>query len=1006
MLSPRRKVKALLAQFDDSDSESEQRNVAKNSIGSTEPLDAAEKIEDTRGLLCDSPSINTIAGPMSSKNMRSAVSKASLVAHMKEKDANETAQDRDSRTAGNSAADAYTRMRQQMGLGKDPQEVRGLHTPGRESDVDELQNAPADDDNLPSGASSPRIIIEQDGTRSPSPLFFSSPAGDDSQSGPSSKRSNQLSDWNGSSIDARTHPDSKFNALVEKHRRLRLAREAAEETKRIERLAQLKNAASKSSCNVGRAAFSDSTDESDMSDGGVGRRMTQAPRPARKASRKAMVEMHRETQRINRNMQLAHQAKTNKMITKESLLAKFDFLSTPSAAMKPQNEPENEPAASSSITSAMASDTEAARKEATPPTSPLLPIAKAPFTVRAMTPETQKTDAAADRPDLPRTRKRIPLAEVTRDPAAIARREGNSWGPSALVKGSTQTPALDSGEGSDSDLEIVQQQPEPKKLAAFERLPPKKSREKSSHLILRTLANLPSASPTAKDISITAATMETQLTKAARRQAHQEREEKLKELRAKGIYIPDEEERLKEQQEVEDLVEQERQKNVEIRRMERKAAKQDGTYVEETLLDAESEDDEDCESQEASSLDDAVSGSEQEEDNASDEEGQASEGHSEKASLHTEHRPPGPESSGINGAQGVFGHENQTIEDDDVVGDDSCAEEKSGKDRMVSTSVSGVVRQSMRSRRPIIDSDDDENGDDAAEKPKAAKLPSPVGETPRSAPRSARRTIPGLQMSDDLPMGLTQAFAATMAEAGTQEEHVTSPEIHRSLSTREMPSPACVAATGLRRLDSVDIVTDSQPATQNQIAQLVPSLSSIQEPSHPPAETSATQTSFVPTQDVGCVMSPFKDSRFDSPAVEVHSTVDTALLAPQTPPARQSMSRLRRGRNPENMDDQARATAVGEPDAAAAKVSPQCSFTTLKGGARKVSKAAAFDKTTSIAKDAVDEAAEESEDEYAGLGGVSEDEDGEEEREADRAMIDYDEGVGHGDEGKLAGFYA
>ena len=64
-----------------------------------------------------------------------------------------------------------------------------------------------------------------------------------------------------------------------------------------------------------------------------------------------------------------------------------------------------------------------------------------------------------------------------------------------------------------------------------------------------------------------------------------------------------------------------------------------------------------------------------------------------------------------------------------------------------------------------------------------------------------------------------------------------------------------------------------------------------------------------------------------------------------------------------------------------------------------------FDKSKSHAKEIVDEAAEESEDEYAGLGGASDDEVGEED-EDDRGMIDLDENIGEGDEGKLAGLFA
>ena len=65
-----------------------------------------------------------------------------------------------------------------------------------------------------------------------------------------------------------------------------------------------------------------------------------------------------------------------------------------------------------------------------------------------------------------------------------------------------------------------------------------------------------------------------------------------------------------------------------------------------------------------------------------------------------------------------------------------------------------------------------------------------------------------------------------------------------------------------------------------------------------------------------------------------------------------------------------------------------------------------FDKSKSNARNVVDEAAEESDDEYAGLGGVSDDEGNDEENEDDRGMIAHDTQVGKGDEAKLAGLFA
>jgi mediator of replication checkpoint protein 1 len=64
-----------------------------------------------------------------------------------------------------------------------------------------------------------------------------------------------------------------------------------------------------------------------------------------------------------------------------------------------------------------------------------------------------------------------------------------------------------------------------------------------------------------------------------------------------------------------------------------------------------------------------------------------------------------------------------------------------------------------------------------------------------------------------------------------------------------------------------------------------------------------------------------------------------------------------------------------------------------------------FDKKKSKAKEMVNEQAEESEDEYAGLGGASDDESGGEPDEFVKEMID-DEGRKDVDESKLAAFFA
>src|SRR5207237_5068437 len=67
-------------------------------------------------------------------------------------------------------------------------------------------------------------------------------------------------------------------------------------------------------------------DGEEQDDGsGAEQRLTQQVRPTRKAGKKALDEMHRETQRLARNMQLAHEARTKKKVTRESLFMRFNY---------------------------------------------------------------------------------------------------------------------------------------------------------------------------------------------------------------------------------------------------------------------------------------------------------------------------------------------------------------------------------------------------------------------------------------------------------------------------------------------------------------------------------------------------------------------------------------------------------------------------------------------------------------------------------------------------------
>jgi mediator of replication checkpoint protein 1 len=115
------------------------------------------------------------------------------------------------------------------------------------------------------------------------------------------------------------------------------------------------------------------------------------------------------------------------------------------------------------------------------------------------------------------------------------------------------------------------------------------------------------------------------------------------------------------------------------------------------------------------------------------------------------------------------------------------------------------------------------------------------------------------------------------------------------------------------------------------------------------------------------------------------STVDTVLVGQsQSPIAERKRKMLRRGRVTE-------LTQVDEDENEGDFEINANAFNVMKNKATKKKSAPEYNKKNSKAKDIVDEAAEESEDEYAGLGGHSDDSDGEEDA-IDRQMINDNSG--------------
>lgn len=985
ILTPSRRVKAILAQFDDSDSENEA--VHPKNIRPTEHLSPVR------------PASSLLASARSGSERRSRdedededilpnAPRGRLAARLQA----QNTEDSDSDSEAGGGGSAYDRIKSQM---------QSLEA--KTGDTSEVTNAPeqlSSEDELAETFPRRRFLKRKSRSatddlqhvapsRSPSPLFFPSPSA--AKKYEDWPRPASRSDMDGLTVNPLTTNKSRFLELVEKHRKHRLAQEAADIVKRAARVEQLKSASGNSGRQRGSSPADDSDEDSDLSNHGTGRKLSKASRPTRKASKKAIEEMNRETQRMTRNMQLAHHAKTKKKITKESLLARFNFPLPGVNKIVANGDHTNSGTASSAPTS----DAEGAKQD-TPPTSPLLPESGNKDTSFMSLPPAEIFDSAVlvhqGTEELSTMEGILTQAAHSVEKGKGRAVEGQPEETSGLIsiqkarneprpiriKWSKEDAVIAQAADSDSDLEIVTSQSKSRKVAVFERLPSRKVREKPSHLALRSLAHITNTTDK-KRSSINAAQMEADLRKAARMQARKERQEKIEELKAKGIIIQSAEEREKDQQEVEDLVERARQEAAEIQKKEKAIAKKDGTFVNDGLDDDDSDDEEDCNFQDEDGAQIGIADDEEEEEDG-DEEGEEEE-----------------EEGGIalgDDAEGLIDEEA-----DEQGSDEESAEDVNELETFINDRAGeffDVEDRRRRSRNTRILSDD-EDEEPTNKRDEEASLPAPA-KTPQSVPRSARKIIPGLQMSDDLPMGLTQAFAATMADSQSQD---TTSQQQSFAGTRQLPSASFPIVPNLRRLESLDVVTDSQPASQTQPLDVDLSFSLSQHVSQSPGRVTSTQfsqTPFEPTQDVGFVLSPFTENRFDTPLRNnaPHSTIETVILTGENEqsPILQRKGRLRRGRAATISDDE--AGEVGKDISA---------FDVMRHAAAHKEAAPIFDKTKSHAKDIVDEAAEESEDEYAGLGGASDDEVGDED-EDDRKMIDHDEKVGQGDEAKLAGLFA
>lgn len=712
------------------------------------------------------------------------------------------------------------------------------------------------------------------------------------------------------------------------------------------------------------------------SDGEGGRRLTQHAKPTRRAGKKAMEAMARDQQRISRNMQLTHQAKTKKRFTTQDLFKKFNY-QAPGAEVVTLPTPEPSSALASS-------DAEANQIHDTPPTSP--PRQNAP-----------------DEKDVPLNQQiSIPVADSkAQSPGSVKLDKGKGRAPEfqhlPVHPWMKQTEPVTVGKAvidtqkatgngmvelSDSDDDLQVEKPK-SRFPVFDRLPTKKDHEAGSLVHLRALAQLVKSPPKSKKGQkiVTRLEMEFSLAQKARQQTAKAKEERIADLIRRGHNPETEEEREKRQEEIDDMVamlEKQRQEDLELAKIERKEAKKNG----ETIDDLPSSDEDDGD----------YVGSDEEDANPGENDDQED----AELVLSGSEDEGEDEASNPDDADALI---DRMADKDDEPSEKVQAQQDNDADvDMDDDDAVAPVRRQMvnRARNRVID-DDDEDGDAVA--PRPATPTQPATQNDVMAAFGFGNANAGI--------GLTQMFAGTMAELESDSQ------------------PATAVNTEQDSLDFLRNLPDTQPgANFSQASEfLVPNSQSLVSPQknaqagdesqfsmgigqvvNTSPQFSRTQVEdFEPTQDAG-----FSFSRSPAGLVLPPSTVDTVMMPVAESPIKQK-GKLQRGRREAAVelsdveDDLVDAEEESEDDIQRPPKHSKNAFKKMQQEAKKAKAVEEFNKKKSMAREAVMEQAEESEDEYAGLGGASDDEEGEEDEDL-KDMIDHNDVKV--DERQIAAFYA
>ncbi|KAI5927369.1 MRC1-like domain-containing protein [Camillea tinctor] len=998
-LTPRSKIKAMLAAVDNQDSDDE----------ATGPIDTKElfkSIEKSRKTKEKSPSAH------GSSNDDGA-----------EEEEDEEEEEEIVRPRGRIAARMHSAYNNTTSATSKPSNQQENPNKGDDQDKDEDEDED-DDVSFPprrrlarkARSTTPEAAPAPDADSTPSPGLFVSPSKPtDAAAGSDTEEE----------LPADLSKSARFNALVAKKRQERLEKEAEEERKREERAQRMAE-------QVPLDSGADDDDVSDISDDDGGRRLTQeVSRPSRKASKKALEEMNRETQRISRSLQLAHEAKTKKKITKASLFERFNFKT------KEASKDGKLPSSSRPTTPGSNHQTDAEMGDSgTPPSSPPVasklisatPAAEALPTVEDSTANLTGEGEMEDLSDLvlamrqskPQDKGKGKELESTVEPTEDKKPEVVK--PKRQVR--VKLPPIQANLVSiDSDDELEVTTTKKGRLdAIFDRVPGQKEQESKALNTLRRLAQLssppkgPSRNRNVKS-SMTPGELQMTLQQRARAQAKLERERRLEYLRSKGVVVQSAEEREREREQVEDIVARARQEAEEIMRKERedakKARKEERKNGEADPLAWDDSDDDSFQgSEEGEPVELELSGSEEEDEEDAEESG-AEDNEEDQSAANAV----------------IMDEAEEDAEPEEETTPKAVVDDDSDEEVIQSPTVKS--RRQKKHSRVVSDDEDAEVQATPKAKTTQPRSPSAPGSGSPKAPTSVLRSatkpfIPGLPVSAAGPagLGLTQIFAGTMDDSQAGPSSGSPQEFMPSLD--QFPDSQ-FSATASQPQDD-DMVLNSQPNqgvdtqsrdTQTQGVQLHFSQSQLHGFDSFMQMESTQMSDFIePTQDGGFQdFSPLKQRFVDAP----QSTVDTVVLegkgtpdyenVPESPLVRKRGKLRRRGQSSLSISSLPPTEIPLSPSAT--RTVPEAQNTTTTSAFRLMEKAARrkkrmqekFDKKKSKANEMIEEQAEESEDEYAGLGGADGEDSSEEDEELAKEMID-DTAGNDADEAKLAGFFA